>query len=121
MPFAKNIRYCRNQNKLSQKEFADIIGVAQTTVHSWECRRTFPDYKIARRIAAYFHVPYEEFCDIDLEKRDSDLTGGNPLTIDEIQSVLKFRALSSETKAAIRAAISTAYDLQVAQEIVDVE
>lgn len=111
MPVAKNMKYCRKQNGLSQKEFAHAIGVAQSTVHSWESKRTSVTVPYAKKIAAYFEVDFEEFCDVDLEKRDLELTGGSPLTVNEIQSVLKFRTLSDETKSAIRAAINAAFDL----------
>ena len=117
MPVAKNMRYCRKQNGISQKDFAKEIGVAQSTVHSWESKRTSVTVPHARKIAKYFGIDFEEFCDVDLEKRDLELTGGNPLTIDEIQSVLKFRAIPELTKNAIRAAINTAYEEAMADNL----
>ena len=110
MPVQKNIRYCRKQNNLSQTDFASILGVSQSTVHSWESKRTFPGMKEIKKAAEYFRVDLREFCDIDLEKRDFELTNGSPLTIDEIQSVLKFRTIPEPAKLAIRAAINASYE-----------
>lgn len=111
MPVAKNIRYCRKQSGISQKDFASAIGVAQSTIHSWESKRTSVTVPYARKIAKYFGIDFEEFCDVDLERRDLELVGGTPLSIDEVQSLLKFRALPEATQAAIRAAIHAAYDV----------
>ena len=53
---AQNIKKARNDRHLSQRALADIIGVSQQTVGSWEVGRTSPDNEMLKKLAAFFKV-----------------------------------------------------------------
>ena len=52
----ERLRELRNVRKLSQKDFAKALNVAQQTVASWERGRTEPSNTALREIAEYFNV-----------------------------------------------------------------
>lgn len=47
------IRQVRRELRMSQEEFARLLGVHQTAVSQWETGRTVPDLAALRRIAHY--------------------------------------------------------------------
>ena len=51
-----NIRYLRNLRKYTQKEFASLLGVAQTTVANYENGLRIPDAQKLQKIADIFEV-----------------------------------------------------------------
>ncbi|MBO6203232.1 MAG: helix-turn-helix transcriptional regulator [Selenomonas sp.] len=53
---AQNIKKARNDKHLSQRALADIIGVSQQTVGSWEVGRTSPDNEMLQKLASFFNV-----------------------------------------------------------------
>jgi methanogenic corrinoid protein MtbC1 len=54
--FANRLRELRIAAQLRQKDLADSLGVAQTTIANYEQRARFPDEKNLRRIADHFNV-----------------------------------------------------------------
>lgn len=52
----QNIKKARTDKHLSQRALADIIGVSQQTVGSWEVGRTSPDNEMLKKLAAFFNV-----------------------------------------------------------------
>lgn len=50
-----NIKKIRQVQNITQKELADFLGVANTTVSSWEIGRTEPDMDTVKRISAYLN------------------------------------------------------------------
>lgn len=53
---SENIKKARNDSHLSQRALADIIGVSQQTVGSWEIGRTSPDNEMLKKLASFFNV-----------------------------------------------------------------
>lgn len=47
------IRQVRSELRMSQAEFARLLGVHQTAVSQWETGRTSPDLDALQRIAHY--------------------------------------------------------------------
>lgn len=79
-----NIKKIRKSLDISQKEMADHLGVANTTVSSWETNRTEPDMAMALRICTYLKCGLE------------DIAGGNEkdvfyLTETEKEIIRRFR------------------------------
>jgi len=112
MPKAKNLKYLRTKAHLSQQDFADEIGVSKQTVLSWESRKRAIPVPSSKRIAQYFGIGYEEYCDIDMEIVDNeDAKGRVYLTETEKQSILMFRQLPDEIKKLIRYAIAVEHKL----------
>jgi len=52
----KRIKELREKKDMSQAELANILGVAQQTVASWERGKSSPNYEILQSIANFFHV-----------------------------------------------------------------
>ena len=50
------IKALRLKNGLKQGEFAEAMGVQQSTVSNWETGRYEPDIETMRRIASFFGV-----------------------------------------------------------------
>lgn len=56
MMFARRLKILRAEKDITQAEFANIIGVAQQTVGSWEKGKSTPSYELLNKIADYFNV-----------------------------------------------------------------
>lgn len=54
--FGERLKTLRENNKLLQKELADILGVTSQTISGWEINRTTPDYETLVKISKYFGV-----------------------------------------------------------------
>lgn len=52
----QTIKDLRRSKKLSQTDFAKIVGVSQTTVTAWETGKAEPSSSAITRIADYFNV-----------------------------------------------------------------
>ena len=61
--YARLIREYRQKNFLTQKEFADSIGVQKTTVTRWETRQFEPTIKMKKRL-------YELFLNVGIIKEE---------------------------------------------------
>lgn len=110
MPIAKNIKYLRKLNNMTQKELAIKLGCkSAATIQKWEAKVSSPPISKVRKVAEIFDRDFSEICDIDIEQYDIDIMGTLP-TPDEMQNLLKFRALTQEQKHIIRVAINAAYE-----------
>ena len=58
------IKQLRKQHSLSQEEFANKIGVSQTTVTAWETGKAEPASSIIVKIANYFNVTTDFILDV---------------------------------------------------------
>lgn len=54
MEFPKEIKRIRQRLFLTQKEFADVIGVAFSTVNCWESGRSKPNLKAMKSINTFW-------------------------------------------------------------------
>lgn len=50
------IQKLRKDNKYSQKELGDYLGIGVSTISMWESEKREPDYKHLMAIAELFHV-----------------------------------------------------------------
>ena len=48
---------CRMQNGYTQKEVADLLGICEKTVVSWETGRTAPNMESAQKLSELYGVP----------------------------------------------------------------
>ena len=55
----QTIKDLRRSKKLSQTDFAKIVGVSQTTVTAWETGKAEPSSSAITRIADYFEIQSE--------------------------------------------------------------
>ena len=54
MKCADTLKNIRQQCLLSQKDFADALGVSFSTVNRWENGKTIPNYKDLKKISDYW-------------------------------------------------------------------
>ena len=57
----------RKENKLSQAELADIVGVTRQTITSIEIEKYIASLPLAYRIAKYFNLKIEDVFDLEEE------------------------------------------------------
>lgn len=69
---AKNIRWFRKQQQISQTEFASIFGITRASVGAYEEGRAEPKLELLSRFAKYYNVDLSSFIDKDM----SLLNGG---------------------------------------------
>lgn len=55
MNCAEAIKQIRTSSLLSQKDFADAIGVSFSTVNRWENNKAAPNYRALKKISNYCH------------------------------------------------------------------
>ena len=51
--FGENLKTLRKYNKISQKEFAEALGVSFSTVNRWENGKGLPTFKAMKAIDAF--------------------------------------------------------------------
>ena len=95
----ERLKQLRNDYQISQKDFAEAIGVAQQTVASWEVGRTEPSNLFLIEIADYFNVTTDYLLGRDEESSLSD---------SDIQSILldSFNKLDDEGKNIILSVVT---------------
>ena len=54
------IKQIREENHLTQKELADLLGVTFQAVSKWENGKNIPDIAILKQISDEFHVNIDE-------------------------------------------------------------
>ena len=58
--FGENLIKFRRRKRISQKDFAEMIGVTRQTVAKWENNESAPDIYVAKKIAEVLEVTIEE-------------------------------------------------------------
>lgn len=66
MYLAQNLKYLREQKKLSQEEFAEEFGLSPSAIGMWERGSRKPDIETIVRITQYFGVTLDELVLKDL-------------------------------------------------------
>lgn len=78
MSIGENIKKWRECRNLKQSELAELLGVSDKTVSSWEINRTEPKMGMVEKISAALHCKKTDIIGID----DSD-TADIPYYIDD--------------------------------------
>lgn len=63
MEYKDRIKQLRERTGMSQKKFADMIGVSQASVGYWERGERLPSTDAMQLIAHFFDVPVDELLD----------------------------------------------------------
>ena len=58
--FAKNVKTFRIEKKLTQNQFAAVLGVTQRKISYWETGRIEPDIDTLWQIAEFFEISIDE-------------------------------------------------------------
>ncbi len=70
----------RKNHKLSQEEFAEMVGVTRQTISNWELNETSPDLKQAQKLSDIFNISMDELIgrkNVLLEKVDKTESNSN--------------------------------------------
>ena len=70
----KKLRALRLENKLTQKQVANRIGLAISAVSSYESGARYPSYEALIKLSRIFHVSTDYLLGLT-EKRSIDVTG----------------------------------------------
>ncbi len=54
------IRDYRTKNDITQKRFAELVGVTDKSVSKWECEKGYPDVMMLPRLAEIFGVRIDD-------------------------------------------------------------
>lgn len=100
---ANNIKKARNNKHLSQRALADVIGVSQQTIGSWEVGRTSPDNDMLLKLSKFFGITVDELLESSnntfpfshIKEPSKEI---HTLTEDERQLIEKYRALDERGK-----------------------
>lgn len=63
MAFPEKLKYLRTKMNLTQKDFAEKIGVSQSSINYWEKGQRIPSIEAAAKIADYFNITIESLLD----------------------------------------------------------
>lgn len=66
---AEQLRRLRIKNKLSQEDLARILGLARSTISSYENGSRTPDIDTLTRIASYFEISLDELLGHQVEPK----------------------------------------------------
>ncbi len=83
MDFGKNLRKLRIENKMSQEQLADKVGVSRQSVSKWECGEAYPEMKNILCLCDLFHCKITHLVNENL----SDISSFDEETK---QNVIKF-------------------------------
>lgn len=72
MAISDNIRICRIQKHMTQKQLGDLLYVSDKTISKWESGRSVPDIYTIKRIADILGVNYELLIDGDEYQKNKD-------------------------------------------------
>ena len=65
--FSDRLTLLLEQNKITQAELANIIGVSESTVGKWLLKKAIPRMGVIQRLADYFGVGKSYFLEVEAE------------------------------------------------------
>ena len=79
----------RHEHKLSQTEFAEIIGVSQNAYSRWEADKCKPLVENLFKISQYYQIDMKELLDDNgtIIFSSNEITGGNNIFANNIPSI----------------------------------
>lgn len=97
----RNIRRLREERGLSQAELAQIAGVSDKAVSTWEVGMKLPRLGALTKVAEFFNVTVSELYEDDILYRNP-----SPLRQDERELLIAYRAAPEEVRAAVMMILS---------------
>lgn len=70
--FAKNLKFFRKQNNLSQEFLGDLIGVDYSTIGKYETNQRSPSAEKGILLSRYFNKTYDEMITKDFQQEFID-------------------------------------------------
>lgn len=100
MSIGSNIKKWREIRNLKQSELAEMIGVSDKTVSSWEINRTEPKMGMVEKISAALNCKKTDI--IGTDEHDTTISQNDEFNFDiklsEIEHIKKYRSLDEHGK-----------------------
>ncbi|NLP13696.1 MAG: helix-turn-helix transcriptional regulator [Clostridium sp.] len=103
MSFASMLKQLREENKLSQKDIANFLGITRQAVASYELAKREPDYDVLKKLADYFDVSIDYLLGRANCRDINAVTIGK--NIDLIRGSLTYKELSEDISTKLGALI----------------
>ena len=66
LQFCKNLKSVRLENRLTQKQIAQNLGVVESCYANWEQGRTEPNLEMLRKLSSLLHIKVDELLNENL-------------------------------------------------------
>lgn len=73
---ASNLKYLRRSKKLTQEQFAEIMGVKRSLIGAYEEDRAEPKYELLKKMADFFELSMDEMAHETIDERWKPLEKG---------------------------------------------
>lgn len=95
--FGERIKEIRNNNNMTQQQFADVMNITRTTVCNWENNTSKPDPNQIVEISERFNVSTDYLFNVNIDKflmikklmKDLGMMAGEDLTEEEFKKALE--------------------------------
>ncbi len=87
--FVKNLKYIRNQKKISQQELADKIGVDRSTIGYWENGKADPTLLNVQKLSDALNLNIIKLVGIDLSLEENQTNEKKQFSEEEKKEALK--------------------------------
>ena len=117
---AERIKQLRKKKGISQSELAEVIGVKNNTVSTWERGTRKPDFEALNLLSDYFEVSFEyilgssdkEEARVKPTQDELDQLALSALADDLYDNMKKYCQLSSKSQKMIDALINATYQME---------
>lgn len=117
---AERIKQLRKKKGISQSELAEVIGVKNNTVSTWERGTRKPDFEALNLLSDYFEVSFEyilgssdkEEARVKPTQDELDQLALSALADDLYDNIKKYCQLSTKSQKMIDALINATYQME---------
>ena len=117
---AERIKQLRKKKGISQSELAEVIGVKNNTVSTWERGTRKPDFEVLNLLSDYFEVSFEyilgssdkEKARVKPTEEELDQLALSALADELYDNVKKYCQLSTKSQKMIDALINATYQME---------
>ena len=88
--FGTRLKALRMNKEITQVQLAEMLGVAQQTVATWEKEKSFPNYELLKKIAHIFNSSTDYLLGYNSPVRTESATV-KPFTDDEVELIKLYR------------------------------
>ena len=101
MSFSEKLHELRVSRNISQKELAESLGVAQSSINYWEKGQRDPSITMVKKLADYFGISVDDF--LSDEKTDTIAAhfDGGEFTEEELKKIREYAELLKAARPAL--------------------
>lgn len=116
MDFSERVRQLRKENHMTQKELANILGMAKGTITMWEAGTRKPGFETLMRLSEIFDRSAEyilgnsdDAISSKMSEEDIEQLGRWTTEEDFAEVIMKYLRLDERGKAAVESLINTEF------------